>query len=239
MFFTQTATSLIGKQEHETIKIEAWGKNAFRVRGTLYPDFEREDWALDYVKPEDVEIITGDKKATIRNGKLLAEITDFGQLNFYKEGKQILSEYYRTFGSSSTHSPSLKVRARDFKPMIGGDYELKVRFEGSEGEKIFGMGQYQQPYLDLKGCNLEMAQRNSQVSIPFALSSLGYGFLWNNPAVGNVTFGTNYTEWHANVTKQMDYWITADDTPKQMYERMGFHKVSEQYILQYTLIKQK
>ena len=55
------------------------------------------------------------------------------------------------------------------------------------------MGQYQQPYLDLKGCTLELAQRNSQISVPFALSSFGYGFLWNNPAVGQVTFGKNYT----------------------------------------------
>ena len=51
------------------------------------------------------------------------------------------------------------------------------------------MGQYQQPYLNQKGCVLELAQRNSQVSIPFAVSSLGYGFLWNNPAVGKASFG--------------------------------------------------
>ena len=33
---------------------------------------------------------------------------------------------------------------------------------------------------------IELAQRNSQASVPFALSSLGYGFLWNNPAIGKV-----------------------------------------------------
>jgi alpha-D-xyloside xylohydrolase len=45
------------------------------------------------------------------------------------------------------------------------------------------MGQYQQPWLDLKGCALELAQRNSQASVPFMQSSLGYGLLWNNPAI--------------------------------------------------------
>ena len=50
------------------------------------------------------------------------------------------------------------------------------------------MGQYQQPYLDVKGADLELAHRNSQASVPFMLSSLGYGFLWNNPAVGRVKF---------------------------------------------------
>ena len=76
------------------------------------------------------------------------------------------------------------------------------------------MGQYQQPYLNLKGSILELAQRNSQISVPFLISSFGYGMLWNNPAVGKVTFGRNYTEWIARSTRQMDYWITAENTPK-------------------------
>ena len=80
------------------------------------------------------------------------------------------------------------------------------------------MGQYQQPHLNLKGCILELAQRNSQISVPFAVSSLGYGFLWNNPAVGQAVFGKNYTEWTARSTREMDYWITAADTPKQILE---------------------
>ena len=64
------------------------------------------------------------------------------------------------------------------------------------------MGQYQQPYLDLKGTTLELMQRNSQNSVPFLVSSLGYGLLWNNPAVGHVTFGKNLTEWTACSTKR-------------------------------------
>ena len=42
--------------------------------------------------------------------------------------------------------------------------------------------------------------------------------LWNNPAVGQVTFGKNYTEWTARSTKDMDYWLTAADTPKEILE---------------------
>lgn len=105
--------------------------------------------------------------------------------------------------------------AREFKPILGGDYTLAAHFESDPGEKLYGMGQYQQPYLDLKGCELELAQRNSQASVPFLLSSKGYGFLWNNPAVGSVTFGKNVTTWRAQSTKVLDYWITAGDTPAE------------------------
>lgn len=216
MFFTKTEHALIGKWENETLLIESWGKNALRVRGTQYPEFEKEDWALDYVEPEETEVTVEEGKAVIRNGKIRAELTDFGQLTFYKDGKPILDEFYRRPSSKSAHSPSLKITAREYRPILGGDYELKVRFESSEEEKIFGMGQYQQPNLNLKGSILELAQRNSQISIPFAISNLGYGFLWNNPAVGSAVFGTNYTEWQAFVTKQLDYWITADDTPREI-----------------------
>ena len=55
--------------------------------------------------------------------------------------------------------------------------------------------------------------------MPFLVSSMGYGMLWNNPAVGRVTFGKNYTEWIARATKQMDYWITVADTPKQLLQQ--------------------
>jgi len=72
--------------------------------------------------------------------------------------------------------------------------------------------------LNLKGYTLELAQRNSQVSIPFYVSSAGYGFLWNNPALGQVSFSYNATQWTADVTKQLDYWITAGDTPAEIEE---------------------
>lgn len=43
--------------------------------------------------------------------------------------------------------------------------------------------------------NRNRIDRNSQASVPFYISSRGYGFLWNNPAIGNVVFGNNKTEW--------------------------------------------
>ncbi len=70
----------------------------------------------------------------------------------------------------------------------------------------------------MKGCSLELAQRNSQTSVPFAVSSLGYGFLWNHPGVGSAVFGKNYTEWTARATKELDYWITADENPAKIVE---------------------
>lgn len=80
------------------------------------------------------------------------------------------------------------------------------------------MGQYQQPYLDLKGCDLELAQRNSQASVPFMVSSLGYGFLWNNPGIGRAVLGGNVMSFEAQSTKVLDFWVVAGDEPKEIVE---------------------
>lgn len=215
MFFEKDK-SLYFRRQGETLCISAQGQDGLRVRSTKLPQLTGEDWALSDVRTKRAEIVISQEGACIVNGRLSAKITPLGQITFCKDGEPLLEEYYRCYEYHTPHTPSLRIVAREYKPTVGGDYAFTLRFESAEGEKLYGMGQYQQPYLDLKGCTLELAQRNSQVSVPFLLSSRGYGFLWNNPAVGQVTFGKNVTEWKAQSLKQCDYWLTVGDTPKKI-----------------------
>ncbi len=114
---------------------------------------------------------------------------------------------------------SLRVRA--YRLLPDGSYRIKVSFDSNPEEKIYGMGQYRQERMNLKGCNIERAHRNSQASVPFYVSNLGYGFLWHNAAVGEAHFGTNTTQWEAGISKQVDYWITAGDTPAEIEEHFA------------------
>ena len=232
MKFVNDNGALVFYTGGEMCRIEAWGQDSFRVRSTKQCDFTGNVWALTeetvpvetIVKIEEEDHWVGDgtidkrEIATIINGRIKAVVNFVGIISFFKDDKLILREYFRMYdGTLSKQSRCLKVVNREWKGIIGGsEYSLNVKFEANKGEKIYGMGQYQQQDLELKGCVLELAQRNSQISVPFALSNLGYGFLWNNPAVGRVTFGKNYTEWIANSTKEMDYFITVADTPKQL-----------------------
>ena len=233
MLFETIGGALIARHGGETLRIEPWGEKSLRVRATMLSSFTDYAWALtEHVTatPATIEIIdakdwTGDPfipdgnpVAVITNGRAKAVVNFAGVLSFYRDEKLVLREYFRCYGGTiSRGSRCLKVVNREWKGVIGGcDYALTVRFDANEGEKLFGMGQYQQPYLDLKGTTLELMQRNSQNSVPFLVSSLGYGLLWNNPAVGHVTFGKNITEWTARSTKDMDYWFTVQDGPKQI-----------------------
>lgn len=208
------------RYETITVIVEPWGANSLRVRATKKPAMPDRDWAL--LKQEDIEgaIVIDRYQASITNGKITAIINQIGKLWFENEkGEILLEEFVRNLEDmyESTCS-ALLIEAREFKPIIGGDYQLTARFVANPSEKIFGMGQYQHGLLNLKGTELELAQRNSQASVPFALSSLGYGMLWNNPAIGRVSFATNCTSWTALSTDILDYWITAGDTPAEIEE---------------------
>lgn len=219
-YFEEKDGALCYRYDAERLIIMPWGPNSLRIKSTKGPDMPMEDWALIEPKPSNAKISIEEYSAKIVNGKITAVINQIGKLEFYNQkGELLLEEYVRNRKDmySSTCS-SLEVEGREFKPIIGGDYHLSMRFVSNPDEKIYGMGQYQQPFLDVKGADLELAHRNSQASVPFALSSLGYGFLWNNPAVGRVNFGKNITTWEAYSTKKLDYWITAGDTPAEIEE---------------------
>lgn len=232
---------LVREYDSEQIWIEAWGANSLRVRvsKTGRMPVQDEEWALLPQPPQPAEITIAPHEARITNGKITAVLTAAGKIVFLNQhGQLLLEEFHRNrreameefnataAGKSQEKRPdylktlvsALEVEAREFNPVLGGDYQLTARFESTVDEMLFGMGQYQQPYLNIKGCTLELAHRNSQASVPFVLSSLGYGFLWHNPAIGKVTFGKNVTEWFAQTTNLLDYWITAGDTPAEIEE---------------------
>ena len=212
---------LIFHYDAEELWIEPWGPDALRIRATKEDTMPEENWALRDMAAVNSDIAYTDQGARIVNGKIRAEITKLGKIMIYHaDGRLLLEEYCRNRRDILDGKCSaIEVEAREFKPIVGGDYHLTMRFESVDAEeKIYGMGQYQQPFLNLKGMDLELAHRNSQASVPFAISSLGYGFLWNNPGVGRAVFGKNIMSFEAYSTKALDYWVVAGDTPAQIEE---------------------
>lgn len=222
--------------------IEPWGVNSLRVRMTGQPVMDANDWALTekpasvtagisfetidvtdpwYQSEEYVKYHQTAVQATLVNGKITAKVSHEGWISFYNQkGELLTEEYWRNRNRINRYCVPLRIDARELKPVQGSsDFELTARFEAFDDEKIFGMGQYQEKHLNKKGACLELAHRNSQASVPFMVSSRGYGFLWNNPAIGTATFGTNKTEWYAKSTKKLDYFITAGDTPAEIEEQ--------------------
>ena len=212
-YFTRQENGIVFRSNGETVVVTPWGKDSLRVRAVQMADIRDDRFALLEPDPagQEPEITLDDERAVLKNGKITAVIEVSGwkrnaRLSFYNQKGELL---FRETDSGN----ALTLTPREYVPQTGGDFALNVTFEGNDGERLYGMGQYQEEEIDWKGCTLELKHRNSQASVPFVISSRGYGFLWHNPALGYVSFGRNRTTWHADSTKQMDYWVTAGDRP--------------------------
>ena len=60
------------------------------------------------------------------------------------------------------------------------DGEATLTFLSPQDEYLFGLGQFQDGYSNVRGLSRRLTQVNTQISIPMLISSKGYGILWNN-----------------------------------------------------------
>ncbi|KQT01067.1 glycoside hydrolase family 31 protein [Cellulomonas sp. Leaf395] len=225
--FTVDGTTLRWRGGGETLVVEPWGRDSVRVRSAL-GDVVDADWALLAQDPSahaQATVVVDGATATLTNGRIRVLATASSgrdwqtgslahdcRLAFHDEDGRLLF-------SETAAGGALKLRSRTYRPLPGGGVHAELTLETPAGEHLAGMGQYQQDLVDLKGATFELAHRNSQASVPFVLSSAGYGFLWHNPAIGRATFGSNRTEWSAQSCRQLDYWVTAGPTPAAITRR--------------------
>ena len=60
------------------------------------------------------------------------------------------------------------------------DGEATLSFFSPDDEFLYGLGQFQDGYSNVRGLSRRLTQVNTQISIPMLISSKGYGILWNN-----------------------------------------------------------
>ena len=178
MRFVKDGSALIFFHMGEQVRIEPWGRDALRVRSTMQRHFSGNAWALTepvghmqaQITIEEAEHRAEDgsvdkrEQAVIVHGHIKAVVNHAGIISFYKDEKLILREYFRFYdGTISRESRCLKRTGRDWTGVAGGsEYALNVKFEANKGEKIFGMGQYQDDCMDKKGCELRCASSSTQ-----------------------------------------------------------------------------
>lgn len=215
--FSTEGKSLLWTGGGEYLRIDPCSPDAVRVRAAKMHPVLDQPWALlpavlDDPANASADVTIDEERhcATLVNGGITvrADVDMYSYhclLSFYDAKGELLFQEEPMGGA-------LLRKARDFRARLGGDFSVAATFVADPNEHLYGMGEYQQNVMDLKGCDLELAHRNSQASIPFVVSSKGYGFLWNNPAIGSVSFAKNHTQWRAESTKQLDYWVTTGDS---------------------------
>jgi alpha-D-xyloside xylohydrolase len=59
-------------------------------------------------------------------------------------------------------------------------FHVQQKWKAQKDESLYGLGQMQMGVVDIKGFDIDMWQHNTNVVVPFLVSSNGYGILWDN-----------------------------------------------------------
>ncbi|MGP1395527.1 MAG: glycoside hydrolase family 31 protein [Inquilinaceae bacterium] len=214
--FTAQDTRLICRIGRETLSIEAVGPSAIRLRATKNAQFDETlpSGLLDPAPgPARAEIKIDGAVATLTHGRLRAVVRKMPrgleptlELSFQdtETGEVLLEE-------EMPHI--LYPNTRNYDAEEGALWRIETQFKAHDDERFYGLGQHQHGRLDQKGCVIDLLQMNTEVVIPFLVSSRGYGFIWNNPGTGRVELAQNRTRWTLTASPQIDYVVMAGPGP--------------------------
>jgi alpha-D-xyloside xylohydrolase len=78
---------------------------------------------------------------------------------------------------------------RTYEPVaLNGEntYHVEDRFDADATEGLYGLGQHQAGVFNYRGSTVKLAQNNTDVAMPFLVSSKGYALLWNTASLTEV-----------------------------------------------------
>ncbi|MGM9748800.1 MAG: TIM-barrel domain-containing protein [Candidatus Cryptobacteroides sp.] len=161
------------KGESSRVRIQVVSDKVFRV--TAVPEGNFVDGESLAVLPQecysDFSVSETDDNVTVSTSSLSAKVDrSDGSVSFYgSDGRLLLAE-----------QPS----GRNFTPIqVDGTtgYTVTQHFlSPSDDEALYGLGQHQSEEFNYKGKSEELYQYNTKVSVPFILSTSGYGLLWDS-----------------------------------------------------------
>lgn len=197
------------QRREEVVRIEPYGPDCIRFRATRNRVISEERWTLLPPEPaEDAGVEFDGNRAVLRNGLIEAAVDGGWGLD--------VCYYHAETGKRLLHAREEGDYVNRYQHVAGDLYHVKAIFDSSREEHLYGLGQEQQDYFDRKGCTADLNHRNTKSTIPVLYSSLGYGFIWNNPSPGRCETVNNRTLWCAEQAYQIDYLIFAGNTPAEL-----------------------
>ncbi|MBQ8814250.1 MAG: hypothetical protein IJZ85_07140 [Lachnospiraceae bacterium] len=207
--------------DHEcTIEVRPWGRDGLRVTMTPYNSKKTSDWSLDIPLKQKGVFNMDEHSVSLRNGDISVCIsntyTQQGHLSFFKHSsndKTLLFEEYDYVVWA--HNPG----THTFKPIDNDLFQFELHLDAYDDEQFYGMGENSTGRLNLKGSVIDLYQRHVKATVPFAVSSRGYGFLWNNPSLGRVEFANNMTRWVSYGCKCVDFLVVSGNSYADILEK--------------------
>lgn len=108
---------------------------------------------------------------------------------------------------------------------VAGEHTFRVgaTFADTPATHYYGLGQYQDGVLDLRGRTIDCRHdydrpSGEAVCVPFMVTDQGYGILWDNPSATTVSPGLlNATHFQSNVGERVSFFVIAGRTTDDLY----------------------
>lgn len=158
----------------KAVKLEVVSDNIIRVIAAPGKEIvATQSLVTIYSKKSDLSwnVVSSKESLTLKTKKLTV-IVDLktGAVSFRdNSGKKILIE--KPTGGRSFQSAIFDGRRQ---------YHLTQTFQTTEDDAWYGLGQHQDGIMNYKGQQVTFFQNNTEVAIPFLISSKNYGILWDN-----------------------------------------------------------
>ena len=107
--------------------------------------------------------------------------------------------------------------------------EATLAFASPKDEYLFGLGQFQDGYLNVRGLSRRLTQVNTQISLPMLISSKGYGILWNNYGM------TEYNPCSRSIRMEKRQGVGTREVVNVTSTEGGRHEVRERHIFEATI----
>ncbi|GKZ21909.1 hypothetical protein AbraIFM66951_007321 [Aspergillus brasiliensis] len=221
-YFAPNSTGLRIQHGFETILVQPFGYDGFRVRAWPFRPPSGNEISFIYDPPiegyEDTAhgmsydtATTGAEPRTLRNGNIILRTTGWGgdtagyRLSFYRvneDGSETLL--------TNEYAPLKSLNPRYYSwPGPGAEFSAEFSFSATPDEQIYGTGTQQDHMINKKGSVIDMVNFNTHIPTPVFMSNKGYAFIWNMPAEGRMEFGALRTRFTAASTTLVDYVIVA------------------------------
>ena len=202
------------------VRVQLLNPGAPQLEEIIYTeDTKLPTWKADYDNPAIFKIKL--KGIRIEYNKWTDQLTFFDG-----KGKQILQEVAFT-GREIIKAP-IGNASKQLQTV-----DVTQSFVSPTDEFIYGTGQFQDGYLNIRGLTRRLTQVNTQIAVPFILSSKGYGLLWNNYGLTDFNPSTNAVKLQATDEEGNVIEVNTTSTTGNVRER----RVSNNFKATITLDK--
>ncbi|MGH9511167.1 MAG: glycoside hydrolase family 31 protein [Terriglobales bacterium] len=196
----QQADGVVFTMQQGTLKLQVCSDSIIHVLYSPTSSFQRRpDYVITKTTWPQVQwtMQAGDSDVTLTTSQLKVVVTRKDGSITYRDsqGRQLVQEATRKLTPVKVNGEDT-YRAESF-----------INIYGSH-EGLYGLGQHQAGVWNYRGESVDISQDNTNISIPFLVSSNGYGIYWNNDSRSrfNNRFA-NYLYISSEVADVIDYYF--------------------------------